>query len=253
MLLEALNIVEAFDLAAMGQNSARYIHTVTEARKLAAADREMYFGDPEFVAVPLDEILSKPYAAKRRALLQADRAWPEMPPCGEIAGFARREWRPDPSTRSPHQTTLETSYLCVADGNVYSVTPSDPTISGMVVPGTGITASTWGSRAYTDPAHPACVGPGRRPRMSANPMLAMRGDSLVMPVGSPGSEVLGQSQLQALLNVHVFGMSPQAAVEAPRFASYSWPGSALPHEYHPGRHTWPTKRQPPGGTAGSPG
>ena len=239
MLLETLNILDGFDLRAMGHNTAAYIHTVTEALKLAAADREAYFGDPSFISVPLDEILSPGHATKRRAMLRADRAWPEMPPFAEISGYDKKPWRPDPASGAAPRTVLETSYLCVADrgGNVYSVTPSDPTISGMVVPGTGITASTWGSRAYTDPQHPACVGPGRRPRMSANPMLATRGDSLVMPFGSPGSEVLGQSQVQALLNVQVFGMSPQEAVEAPRFASYSWPASALPHEYHPGRLT----------------
>jgi gamma-glutamyltranspeptidase/glutathione hydrolase len=239
MLLEALNILDGFDLRAMGHNTPAYIHTVTEALKLAAADREVYFGDPDFVSVPLDEILSAPFAARRRALLRPDRAWPEMPPFAAIAGYDKQPWKPDPASGPEPRKLLETSYLCVADraGNVYSITPSDPTISGLVVPGTGITASSWGSRAYTDPGHPACVGPGRRPRMSANPMLAIRGDSLVMPFGSPGSEVLGQSQIQALLNVQVFGMSPQAAVEAPRFASYSWPASALPHEYHPGRLT----------------
>ena len=239
MLLEALNILDGIDLKSMGHNSPSYIHTVAEALKLAAADREAYFGDPKFVRVPLDEILSKPYAARRRDLLRADRAWPEMPPFGSIAGFDRPPWRPDPTSGPEHRKTLETSYLCVADraGNIFSITPSDPSISGIVVPGTGITASTWGSRAYTDPMHAACVGPGRRPRMSANPMLAMRDGEMIMPFGSPGSEVLGQSQLQVFLNVHVFGMSPQAAVEAPRFASYSWPASALPHEYHPGRLT----------------
>jgi gamma-glutamyltranspeptidase/glutathione hydrolase len=239
MLLEALNILEGIDLRALGHNSPAYVHAVCEALKLAAADREVYFGDPKFVEVPLGTLLSKDYARTRRASLRTDRAWPEMPPAGQVKGFDIGPWVPDPSSGAADAPvrTLETSYLCVADrhGNVYSVTPSDSTISGAVVDGTGITPSQWGSRAYTNPRHPAAVGPGRRPRMSANPMMVVRPGEQVMAVGSPGSEVLGQSQLQVLLNRIVFEMTPQAAVEAPRFASYSWPASALPHDYFPGR------------------
>ena len=240
MVLETLSILDGIDLLSMGHNSAAYIHVVAEALKLAAADREAYFGDPKFVDVPLDTLLSKAYAERRRQLIRSDEAWPEMPPFGDVAGYQLPPWCPDSSAATePAPPALETSYLCVADrfGNIYSTTPSDSTISGMVDPGTGITASMWGSRAYTDPAHPASVAPGRRPRMSANPMLVIGDSTLVMPIGSPGSEVLGQSQVQVFLNQIVFGMTPQAAVEAPRFASYSWPGSALPHEYFPGRLT----------------
>ena len=241
MILEALNFLERFDLASLGHNSADYIHAVAEALKLAAADRECYYGDTKFIDVPLDILLSKPYAEERSALIRPDRAWPEMPPPGVVGGRVPPPWMPDPSSGSAAvgeaAQPLETSYLCAVDakGNVFSATPSDPVISGPVTPGTGITASMWGSRAHTNPDHPACVGPGRRPRMSASPMLAIGDDGTVIPFGSPGSEVVGQAQMQAFLNVKVFGMSPQAAVEAPRFASYSWPGSALPHSYHPGR------------------
>ncbi len=239
LVLEALNILDGIDLAAMGHNSADYVHTVTEALKLAAADREAYFGDPDFVDVPLDRLLSPDYAVERRRMIRPAEAWPEMPPFGKLLGYDLPPWRPDPSARSDDKeaATLETSHLTAADrfGNLFAATPSDPTISGPVTPGTGITPSMWGSRAYTDPRHPGAVGPGRRPRMSANPMIAIRPGRSVASFGSPGSEVLGQAQLQAFLNVYLFGMSPQAAVEAPRFASYSWPGSAIPHSYHPGR------------------
>jgi gamma-glutamyltranspeptidase/glutathione hydrolase len=238
LVLQALNLLDGPNLAAKGHNSADYVHTVVEAMKLAAADREAYFGDPDFVDVPLDRLLSREYAAERRKLIRPKEAWPEMPPFGKLAGYDLPPWRPDPSAQ-PHERTaaLETSHLAAADryGNLVASTPSDPTISGPVTPGIGITPSMWGSRAYTDPRHPAAVGPGRRPRMSANPMIAIREGRSVASFGSPGSEVLGQAQLQAFLNVNVFGMSPQAAVEAPRFASYSWPASAIPHSYHPGR------------------
>ena len=240
MVLEAIAILDGIDLKAMGHNSPAYIHSVTEAMKLAAADREAYFGDPNFVDVPLATILSDAYIDRRRSLLDPKRAWPEMPPPGEIAGFDKPPWKPDPSAGSGVELAgADTSYLCVADsiGNVFSVTPSDGSTGGPVVPGTGIKTSAWGSRAYTDPDHPACVGPGRRPRMSCNPMMATREGKMRLALGSPGSEVLGQAQIQVFENMMAFGMSPQAAVEKPRFASYSWPGSGLPHEYFPARLT----------------
>ena len=239
MVLEALNILEGLDLKSMGHNSAAYVHAVTEALKLAAADREAYFGDPDFVDVPLDTLLSREYAARRRAAIDPARALPGMPPAGAVGGAAIPPWRPDPSAGAAPaiaDTRPETSFLCVADrhGNVFAATPSDPTIGGAVVPGTGIVASLWGSRGYTGQNHPARVGPGRRPRMSANPAIAIRPGELAMPFGSPGSEVLGQAMVQVFLNQIVFGMDPQSACEAPRFASYSWPESALPHAYRPG-------------------
>jgi gamma-glutamyltranspeptidase / glutathione hydrolase len=239
MVLEALNILHGLDLKAMKHNSAAYVHAVTEALKLAAADREVYFGDPDFVDVPLDILLSQDYAARRRAQIDPTRAWPGMPPAGEVGGVSIPPWRPDPSAGAPlaiADTKPETSFLCVADrhGNVFAATPSDPTIGGPVVPGTGIVPSLWGARGYTGVDHPARVGPGRRPRMSANPAIAIKPGEMVMPFGSPGSEVLGQAMVQVFLNQAVFGMDPQSACEAPRFASYSWPESTLPHSYRPG-------------------
>jgi gamma-glutamyltranspeptidase / glutathione hydrolase len=239
MVLEALNILQGLDLKSMHHNSPAYVHAVTEALKLAAADREVYFGDPDFIDVPVDRLLSPEYAAQRRAEIDPHKAWPGMPPAGELGGVSIPPWRPDPSAGAPleiAETKPETSFLCVADkhGNVFAATPSDPTIAGPVVPGTGITASMWGSRGYTSPDHPARIGPGRRPRMSANPAIAIKAGEMVMPFGSPGSEVLGQAMVQVFLNQAVFGMDPQSACEAPRFASYSWPESALPHSYRPG-------------------
>jgi len=240
MVLEALNILEGIDLAALGHNSPAYIHALTEALKLAAADREAYFGDPDFEDVPLNVLLSKDYAATRRTLLDPSRASPGLPRAGAARGEAPPPWQPDPSAGSGAEITSDkpsTSFLCVADkhGNVFAATPSDGTIGGAVVPGTGILPSMWGSRGYSGRTHPGRVGPGRRPRMSANPAIAVRDGTLVMPFGSPGSEVLGQAMLQVFLNQAVFGMDPQGATEAPRFASYSWPESTLPHNYLPGR------------------
>jgi gamma-glutamyltranspeptidase/glutathione hydrolase len=239
MVLEALNILEGIDLTGLGHNSSGYVHALTEALKLAAADREAYFGDPDYEDVPLNILLSKEFAATRRAMLDPAKAWPGLPPAGSARGKAPPRWHPDPSAGSGAEITSDkpsTSFLCVADkhGNVFAATPSDGTIGGPVVPGTGILPSMWGSRGYSGLDHPGRVGPGRRPRMSANPAIAVRDGSLVMPFGSPGSEVLGQAMLQVFLNQAVFGMDPQSAAEAPRFASFSWPESTLPHNYRPG-------------------
>lgn len=239
MVQQALNILAGLDLRAMGHNSPAYIHAVTEALKLAAADREAYFGDPEQEDVPLADLLSTGHADARRALFDPARAWAELPPAGAAGGRRPGPWRPDPSAGSGAELVAakpETSFLCVIDraGDVFAATPSDGTIGGPVVPGTGVTASMWGSRGYSGLDHPGRVGPGRYPRMSANPAIAVRAGESVMPFGSPGSEVLGQAMIQGFLNQAVFGMDPQSAVEAPRFASYSWPESTLPHNYRPG-------------------
>jgi gamma-glutamyltranspeptidase/glutathione hydrolase len=212
---------------------------VTEALKLAAADREAYFGDPDFEDVPLTALLSEAHADRRRSLFNPDRAWPGLPPAGAAGGRTPPPWQADPSAGSGAELVGEkpaTSFLCVIDraGDTFAATPSDGTIGGPVVPGTGVTASMWGSRGYSGLGHPGRVGPGRRPRMSANPAIAVRDGAVVMPFGSPGSEVLGQAMIQGFLNQAVFGMDPQSAVEAPRFASYSWPESTLPHNYRPG-------------------
>jgi gamma-glutamyltranspeptidase/glutathione hydrolase len=244
MVLEALNLLKRFDLASFGHNSVEHIHVVAEALKLAAADREAYFGDPKFETVPLDTLLSEAYAESRSRRIDMSKAHPEMPLPGEVPGRSVKPWQPDPSAaigpptrRQREPVAAETSYICVVDkhGNAFSSTPSDAGVMGPVVPELGLPCCAWGSRAYTGRDHPARIGPGRRPRMAANPQIAIRPDRTVMPFGSPGSEVLGQAQLQAFLNTAVFEMEPQLAVEAPRFASYSWPNSMLPHSYHPGR------------------
>ena len=248
MILQAAQVLDGLGLPDMAHNQAEYVHAVVEALKLSAADREAYYGDPAKVNVPLDRLLSLEYADERRCEIDSTGAHPGLPDPGTAGVTQPPPWQPDPTSRSHEPapprsvsgsstTPLETSYFCVMDGqgNLFSSTPSDPTISGAVVPGTGITTSRWGSRAHTDPRHPARVGPGWRPRMSANPMLAVRPGKVMLPLGSPGSEVLGQAQLQVLLNMLCFGMDPQSAVEMPRFASESWPASAIPHRFHPAR------------------
>jgi gamma-glutamyltranspeptidase/glutathione hydrolase len=234
----ALNILKGYDLEAMGHNSPDYIHVVTEALKLAFADRHHHFGDPRFVRVPIRGLMSERYADYRRSLVSLEKAWPEMPPAGDPGALAQLEHRcvPKPEPEDGPGPG-DTSYVCVIDrhGNAFSSTPSDGSPTAPLVPGLGILCSTRGTQSWADPAHPSSVAPGKRPRLTPNPALAFRNGKVYMPFGTPGGDVQCQAMLQVFLNINVFGMSPQTAVEAPRFSTYSYPGSFEPHPYYPGR------------------
>jgi gamma-glutamyltranspeptidase/glutathione hydrolase len=120
-------------------------------------------------------------------------------------------------------------------GNAFSATPSDGSNATPIIPGTGLAPSSRGSQSWTDPAHPAALAPGKRPRLTPSPAMTLKDGKLFMPFGSPGNDIQPQAMLQVFLNVVVWGMEPQEAVEAPRFATYSFPASSEPHAYHPGR------------------
>jgi len=233
VLLQTLALLEGTDLAGLGQNSPDYIHQLTEALKLAFADREAYYGDPAKVEVPLATLISSEYAAERRKLIRPDRASPEMPPPGDL-GRAGARFRASIGEPNPEP---DTSYVCVADrhGNLFSATPSDGSYGSPVVPGTGFIPSNRGSQSRPDPRHPAGVAPGKRPRLTPNPALAIKGRDQFLPFGTPGGDVQSQAMLQVLLNVFVFGNDVQSAIEAPRFATYSFPSSFAPFDYYPGR------------------
>ena len=104
-----------------------------------------------------------------------------------------------------------------------------------MVPGLGMVVSNRGSQNRTDPAHPAGLAPGKRPRLTPMPAMAITPEGGIMPFGTPGNDVQPQALLQVLMNLVVFGMTPQAAVEAPRVATYAFPGSSHPYEMHPAR------------------
>ena len=224
------------DIAALGHNTPAYIHLLTEAVKLAFSDREAFFGDPRFIDVPLPTLLSDAYAAERRRQIDAARSCPEMPAPGVIPGYPRFiAGAPlgDVPPMSP-----DTSYLAAVDkhGNAFSATPSDPSYDAEMIPGTGLCPSGRGSQSWTIAGHPSEVAPFKRPRLTPNPAIAILGDGqAVMPFGTPGGDVQTQSMLQVLLNVGLFGMDLRSAIEAPRFASYSFPSSFEPHEYYPNR------------------
>ena len=236
---QALNILDGLDLEGMGHNSPAYIHHVTEALKLAFADRHHHYGDPRFVEVPLDGLTSKAYAALRRGRIDSNRAWPDMPPAGDPVAMTaeRATGAPPPPARDEPMTALDTSYVAVIDkhGNAFSATPSDTAHNGPVLPGTGLCPSTRGSQGWTEPDSPAVIAPGKRPRLTPNPAMAVREGRSVMPFGTPGGDVQVQAMVQTLINIEVFAMEPQAAIEAPRFATASFPNSFEPHNHYPGR------------------
>jgi len=234
----ALNIVKGYDLKAMGHNSSEYIHVVTEALKLAFSDRHNHFGDPKFVKVPIAGLMSDKYAAWRRSQISVEKAWPEMPPAGDPKTFSEvpNRWMPAPqSDEAPGPG--DTSYVCAVDrhGNAFSCTPSDGSDKTPIIPGVGILCSGRGTQSWADPTHPCSVAPGKRPRLTPNPAMAFKNGRVHMPFGTPGGDVQTQAMLQVFLNINVFGMAPQDAIEAPRFANYSYPGSFEPHPYFPGR------------------
>lgn len=231
-LLQALLLLEQAGIDGLAHNSPEYLHRLVECVNLAMADRDRFFGDPAFVDVPLDHLLSPAVIARRAALVRAGHAFGRMPDADD---GPRRE----PAAARAHMPTVEadTSYVCAIDrwGYAFSATPSDGSWNSPVVPGLGIIPSNRGSQSRPDPAHPAGVAPGKRPRLTPNPALAILADGGVMPFGTPGGDVQIQAMLQVLLNVLHFGMELQEAIEAPRVASYSFPSSFAPFDYFPGR------------------
>jgi gamma-glutamyltranspeptidase/glutathione hydrolase len=230
-LIQCLMLLETAGLPAMGRNDAAYLHLLVEAMKCVFADREYYYGDPDFVDVPLDWLHSDENARAWARRMSPDRAMDQMPvPEGVEAPFDCRvdKGRPD---RDP-----DTSYLCAIDrwGNAFSATPSDGSFRAPVVAGLGIIPSPRGTQSRTDPRHPSGIGPGRRPRLTPNPAIALRDDGTVVTFGAPGGDAQVQAMLQVFLNVFHFGMDVQEAIDAPRVVSHSFPSSFYPNSYFPG-------------------
>ena len=206
-LLEALNLAELSELKAMGRNSADYIHTLVEGAKLAYADRDKYITDPTFSEVPVERLISKEYAA-------------------DLARRLRDKLKAnDANANANRDGTGDTVFLGVVDkdGNAVSMIQSLFAAfgSGRMVPGTGITLHNRGSLYVLDTTHANVVAPGKRPFHTLCPAMVLRPDrSLMMVVGTPGGDGQPQTLVQVITNVMQFGMTPQQAVEAPRFRWY---------------------------------
>jgi gamma-glutamyltranspeptidase/glutathione hydrolase len=242
VFLQQLSLLEGFDLRAMGQNSPDYIHTAVECAKLAYADREFFYGDPEFVKAPLDRLLSADYAQERRRLVDPTRASLELRPGNAGPRPARlilgeRQIEPGGRTHDDGYVGDTTHVDAVdADGNMIAATVSGAWIpSSPVIPGLGFPLGQRGQMFSLDPEHPNVVHPWKRPRTTLTPSLATREGRPWLAFGTPGGDQQDQWTLQFFLNVVEFGMDLQAAIDAPTFHSLHWPSSFYPRESHPGR------------------
>jgi len=250
VLLQTLNILENFDLRKMGYASADYLHTVTEAMKLAYADRDSFYADPAFVQVPGEGLLSKAYAKERAALIDPQHASTSF-----IAGDPLKYdskvkqwtyWKANvvgatPRTRSGDEENTpdvvkDTTHMAVIDkdGNIFDVTPSGGWVPGAVILGdTGIGMSVRGEQFWLDKTHANQLRPRSRPRYTLTPSMVFKGDVPMMGLGTPGGDNQDQTILQALLSVVDFWdawyPNLHAALERPRVQTMHFYGSFWPH------------------------
>jgi gamma-glutamyltranspeptidase/glutathione hydrolase len=243
-MLEALKILEGFNLKAMGHNSADYIHHVVEALKLAFADRDAYIGDPRFVKdVPIDTLLSDQHAERRRALIRKDRAIDGVAPPG-LQGSAPPTYARAPGSHVeltgaaafPDWIESFTTHIDAVDKdrNMVTITSSVASNFGsaMYVDGEagGFFINDVLARFSLDPKHPNGLAPRKRPRQTLNPVLVLKDGKPLMVFGSPGGDTQGQSQLQFFLNYVEFGWNVQQALEQPYFST-----GAYHQSFHPQR------------------
>ncbi len=239
--LFALSILQGYDLKTMGHDSADYIHTSAEATKLAMADRDKYLGDMDFIKIPFQGLLSAPYAAERRRLIDQQKASLELRE-GHPEKF-QPEFRP---VKRPDDYDLtgegdhvgDTSYIGVVDQerNAVSFTPSLHSGFGakMVMGDLGFTLNCRGDYFSLVAGHANALEPGKRPRSTLQGTLVTKDGELFMITGCPGGDNQNINTMQTLLNIVDFGMNIQQAIEAPRWTTRAFPGSPTPHTMYPG-------------------
>jgi gamma-glutamyltranspeptidase/glutathione hydrolase len=260
VLLQTLNILENFDLHAMGYGTADYLHTVTEAMKLAYADRDTYYGDPAFVTVPAEGLLSKQYAKERSRLIDSKHASKSFIAGNPLPYDSKVKqwdfWKADVKDVSNNRADLEfsehdrlaslgldsagvskdTTHMSVIDkdGNIFDVTPSGGWIPGAVILGdTGIGMSVRGEQFWLDATHANHIRPRSRPRYTLTPSIVFRGETPMMGIGTPGGDNQDQTILQAFLSIVDFWSdwypNLHAALERPRVQTLHFYGSFWPH------------------------
>ena len=259
VLLQALNILENFDLLEMGHNSSRYIHTLYQAMNLAFADRDFYYGDPYFPPEePIRGLLSKDYALERYRQIDPDRNDPDVKP-GDPFPFEGKknpytgylkEWTSDRSGEmeaSRDEISSERGFFAGtttvqaadAEGWVVSITPSGGWVPAVIAGRTGIGMSQRMQSFVLDEAvNPFnVVAPGKRPRATLTPSLALKDGKPFLSFAVQGGDTQDQNLLQFFLNIVEFAMNVQEAAEAPNFTSYQLQNSFRDHDSDPGRLT----------------
>ena len=244
VLLQTLNLLAGFDLRALGHNSTAYIHVVAEALKLVFADRERYYGDPRHASVPVAELLAPAYARARAKLIRLDRAASEAPAPGDVRAGGGAKTRRHKGARAiaahPRATANVpdgTTHIAAIDreGNMIALTPSGGVFrKSAFAHELGCTLSTRSEMFILEEGHPNAPAAGKRPRTTLVSYLICENGTPVTTVGCPGGDDQAQADLQIVLNLLVFGMNPQQAVEAPRFSTQTLINSFYPRAYKPG-------------------
>jgi len=250
-MLQTLALLKGFDIGAMDPLGSQFVHTVVEALKLAFADREAYYGDPEHVEVPLSHLLSEEYNAERRKLI-GDKASLDLRP-GTVPGFTpevdhNAASRAELLTRAPGigEPTVarlgaiggDTCHVDIIDrwGNMVSATPSGGWLqSSPVIPELGFPLSTRGQMFWTKPGHPNSIAPRKRPRSTLSPSMALRDGKAWLSFGTPGGDQQDQWQTIMFLRMVHHNLTIQQAIDAPSFHSEHWPSSFWPRVARPGK------------------
>jgi len=237
-----LNMLEGYDLKAMGHNSAEYIHTTAEALKLAFADREKFLGDTDFIKVPFEGLLSKQYAAERRKLIDPNHASLELRP-GNPEKFMKGSQAAlfqDPVINFGGNGSHDgdTSYIAIIDSNrnMIGFMPSlhSGWGTGVVMADLGFIFNCRGDYYSLVPGEANALAPGKRPRSTLATTLIMKDGQPYGLMGSPGADDQLMRTVQTLLNMVDFSMNVQQAIEAPRWSTRSFPASPFPHTMYPG-------------------
>ncbi len=249
VFLQQLALLQGVDLKGMGFLSADHIHTVIEGAKLAFADREAWYGDPDFADIPLAALLDTGYASQRRRLI-SDRASFELRP-GSVSGrppvlprlASRRTEHPERAHSEGDPTLVanplgDTCHVAAVDrsGNFVAATPSGGWLqSSPVIRGLGFGLGTRAQMFNLDEGHPNALQGGKRPRTTLSPSLVLRGGEPWLAFGTPGGDQQDQWTFNFFLAHAVFGLNLQEAIDAPMFHSSHFPSSFFPHESYPGR------------------
>ena len=230
VLLEALNLLEGYDLKSLGHNSAAYIDVLTQALNLALDDRNSFMADPRFHKNPM-AMIRKPYAETRRKAMHPGRAMEDVIPHGSAA-----------DTESFGDVYFgkgkdgDTTFFAVVDkeGNIVATTTSLCNLygSGLMVPGRGIVLNNRMTYFFLDTEMPNYLEPHKRTIQTITPSIALKDGKPYLVFGTPGADVQEQAKLQVFLNYAVWGMDPQEAVEAPRFQSRH-PVTIMGHNTYP--------------------
>ena len=242
VMLQQLALLAGFDLPAMGLGSADYVHTILEASKLAFADREAWYGDPAFVDVPIEDLLSADYAAARRALIAGEASLelrpgapggrtPTTPTFAAVAGAT-------PGEGEPTLRVGDTCHIDVGDrfGNLVSATPSGGWLqSSPAIAALGFPLGTRAQMFVLEPGQATSLEPGKRPRTTLTPSFALRAGEPYLAFGTPGGDQQDRWALQLLLAHAHFGLNLQEAIEEPAFHSSHFPSSFFPRASSPGR------------------